>query len=277
MDWIAVPIEKNREDRYAHLMTGFFLKKAFFDSWDNLIALVVLNLAYLPVLLVVYGGLEMLAVNTAGGIAILLVALLLHAFLGSAISAQTMEHANYSRPGFALFMSSLRTLYRHAVVHALILLILLVMALFIIPFYLSHGTFITFAIAVLVFWVLLATSMAMMYYYPLATHMPKDRPLKTLRKSFLLVADNLGFSLLLALHHLVNLVLTLLFATIMPGVAGISLSRQVAVKLLMLKYDWLEEHPEGNRKDVPWEELLYEERERVGKRTLKGMIFPWKE
>ena len=39
-------------------MTGFFIKKAFFDGWDNLISLVVLNLGYLVVLLTLYGSLE---------------------------------------------------------------------------------------------------------------------------------------------------------------------------------------------------------------------------
>ena len=70
---------------------------------------------------------------------------------------------------------------------------------------------------------------------------------------------------------------TIVFATIIPGVSGISLSQQVAMKLLMFKYDFLEEHPNTPKKQLPWEELLFDERERVGKRTFKGMIFPWKE
>ncbi len=45
----------------------------------------------------------------------------------------------------------------------------------------------------------------------------------------------------------------------------------------MFKYDYIEAHPDTDRKHLPWEELLFEEREKVGTRTLKGMIFPWKE
>jgi hypothetical protein len=44
----------------------------------------------------------------------------------------------------------------------------------------------------------------------------------------------------------------------------------------MYKYDYLEKNP-GDRRRIPWDALLVEDRERVGKRTLKGMIFPWKE
>lgn len=258
-------------------MTGFFLKKAFFDSWDNLIALVFLNLGYLLVLLTLYSALELLTVSAFAGVAVMVVALALHSAFGGAVSVQTKEYADYNRPPFSHFLGAFKLMWRHSLVHFIITLLLVVMVLFVIPFYLAYASLVGFIIAVFVLWVVLATSMALMYYYPLAIHMPHDRPLKTLKKSYLILADNLGFSLLFGFHHLVNLALTILFATIMPGMAGIHLSRQVAVKLLMMKYDYLEEHPDVSRREIPWEELLFEERERVGKRTLRGMIFPWKE
>jgi hypothetical protein len=62
-----------------------------------------------------------------------------------------------------------------------------------------------------------------------------------------------------------------------PGVAGISLSRMDTTKLLMLKYDFLEANPDCTKKDINWEDLLYEERQLVGPRSFKGMIFPWKD
>ena len=49
------------------------------------------------------------------------------------------------------------------------------------------------------------------------------------------------------------------------------------MKLRLYKYDYLEENPDAKRNDIPWDALLIDERERVGKRTLRGMIFPWKE
>jgi len=49
------------------------------------------------------------------------------------------------------------------------------------------------------------------------------------------------------------------------------------VRLRLLKYDWLEAHPDANRKKIPWDELLIEEREKTGTRTLKNLIFPWKD
>jgi hypothetical protein len=52
---------------------------------------------------------------------------------------------------------------------------------------------------------------------------------------------------------------------------------QAGFKLRLLKYDYLENDSDANRKRIPWDALLIDERERVGKRSLRGMIFPWKE
>lgn len=68
-----------------------------------------------------------------------------------------------------------------------------------------------------------------------------------------------------------------LTALLMPGLSSVLLARQGALRILMKKYDYLEEEPEANRRKIPWDALLVEERELVGHRSLKGMIFPWKE
>ena len=38
----------------------------------------------------------------------------------------------------------------------------------------------------------------------------------------------------------------------------------------------LEANPDATKKDINWEDLLYEEKQLVGPRSLKNMIFPWK-
>ena len=73
------------------------------------------------------------------------------------------------------------------------------------------------------------------------------------------------------------LVVSFFTALLLPGIATIMLWWNIAFKLRLYKYDWLEQNPGANRRRVPWDALLVEDRERVGKRTLKGMIFPWKE
>ena len=89
--------------------------------------------------------------------------------------------------------------------------------------------------------------------------------------------DNPGFSIFLFLHCAVTFVVSFFLAFLLPGFAGIALTQDVALRLRLYKYDWLEVNPEAKRRDVPWEALLKEDQELVGKRTLKGMFFPWKE
>jgi len=93
---------------------------------------------------------------------------------------------------------------------------------------------------------------------------------------FLLLLDNPLFTVGLLIGSLVVFVLSAFTAFLLPGLATILLWWNVALKLRLYKYDHLEKHPD-DRRHIPWDGLLAEDRDRVGKRTLKGMIFPWKE
>ena len=258
-------------------MIGFFIKKAFFDGWDNLISLVVLNLGFLLVIAALFGALELLAISTLGGIVVIVVVIALYSFYLGAVSYQTKEYAWYTRPGFAHFWGAFRSLWRHSLLYTGLSLVIFALTVFVIPFYFSYNNFFGLVVSVFLFWLALLLVLALFYFYPLAVQMPQDKPLKSLRKSFILLVDNLGFTLFLALYKLFNLLVSILFATLIPGVGGLQLSGQIALKLLLFKYDYLEENPEANRKKIPWEALLFDEREKVGPRSFKGMIFPWKE
>lgn len=104
-----------------------------------------------------------------------------------------------------------------------------------------------------------------------------DKPLKTFKKSFIMAIGNLGTTLFLAVFNIIQIGLSVVTAGLLFGVTGISLANQDVFKLLLLKLNWLEENPEENIKNVNWEDILYEERENVGHRTIKNMIFPWKD
>jgi hypothetical protein len=73
------------------------------------------------------------------------------------------------------------------------------------------------------------------------------------------------------------LAVSLFLALLFPGPAGILLFLDEAMRLRLLKYDWLEANPDANRRKIPWDALLIEEREKTGTRSLKSFIFPWKD
>jgi hypothetical protein len=71
--------------------------------------------------------------------------------------------------------------------------------------------------------------------------------------------------------------ISLFLAFLAPGPAGALLFLDEAFRLRLLKYDYLEANPDANRKQIPWDALLIDERERTGTRTLRNFIFPWKD
>jgi len=144
------------------------------------------------------------------------------------------------------------------------------------PFYMKLGGIMGALAAGVIFWCAVIILLAVQYYIPLRARLGGGLK-KNLRKSFIVFFDNPGFSVFLFLYSAVNLALSFFLAFLIPGFAGVALAENVALRLRLYKYDWIEEHPDANRREIPWETLLEEDQDLVGKRTLKGMFFPWKE
>ncbi|HZJ87891.1 MAG TPA: hypothetical protein VFC80_01925 [Sphaerochaeta sp.] len=258
-------------------MVGFFIKKAFFDGWDNLIGLVVQNLGFLVIFFLGLGSLTLLGEHGMLAFGGLLVTGALLAFFAAGSSYLTWEYAHYRRGGWNGFVQGIRISWRHALLYWFLITLALTLIIFVIPFYLSYSNFLGIVLSILLFWLFLAIVLALPYYWPLFYSMQGDGPTKTLKKTFIILIDNLFFSIFLLIHQGITAAISIFLAGLAPGAAGLLMGQSVAVKILMFKYDWLEENPDADRKAVPWDELLYEERESVGHRTLRNMIFPWKD
>ncbi len=255
-------------------MTGFFIKKAFFDGWDHLWGLVALNLGALALL----AGfvLAPLALELPGGAVWPgLGFLLLSAY--SLVCAEVLrDAAEYRNLSLAAFREALRRRGGLGLAFGAALSAALVLFRISVPFYLSRGSFLGWFAAGTLFWCFLLVLLALQWFPAVRTLLPGPVG-ASVRKCFLLLADNLGFSILLALYSAAGLAISLFSAFLVPGLSGTVLGSVVALRLILKKYDWLEAHPGADRRRIPWEEILEEERDLVGKRTLKGMIFPWKE
>jgi hypothetical protein len=132
-----------------------------------------------------------------------------------------------------------------------------------------------FALAIL-FWMSVIWWMTAPFYLPVRTRLtPAIVP--ALKKSFIVTFDNAAFVIGVSIGAVVIAALSFFTAFLIPGIAGLAIWYQAALKLRLYKYDYLEANPEADRKSIPWDALLYDDRDRVGKRTLRGMIFPWKE
>ena len=257
-------------------MKGFFIKKAFFDGWDNLIGLVLFNLGYLALFLLLlfssYIGEKSMALMIASWVLLLFV----NAFYSGAVANAVYGYSCYKRNTWSDFKEGWSRYARHSLLYAFITLLLALIIFLVIPFYYTMGNAVSLVITVLLLWVVIIALLALPYYFALSSYLPGDRPMKTLKKCFIVLADNMGFSIMFLFYNIFCLALTVFTLGLIPGFAGMSLASHDAIKLIMLKYDYLEENPDTNRRHLSLDDILYEEREKIGPRSFKNMIFPWK-
>ncbi len=257
-------------------MIGFFIKKSFFDGWDNLITLLVLNLGFVAFLGIAYAAVLSFGVSLLLGVFLAVVTFGVgNIFIGS-VSLFVRHFSWYRRAGFQEFRECVREALRPSLLNALLMFFLLMLVFIVMPFYAGMQSLLGAGLTALLFWAAVFITMALFYYFPVVAQL-HETPRRALKKSFLLVFDNIGFSIFLLFYTFVNLLLSFATAFLIPGFSSILMTHQNAVKLLMYKYDYLEEHPDVSRRSIPWGALLMEEKEQVGHRTLRGMIFPWKE
>ncbi len=252
-------------------MFGFLIKKAFFDMWDNLFRILIMNLGYIVVLGIVY--LMATALPFAAWVS---VGAALVVVYSGAVSRMCAEIADYRQPGFAEFFGFVKESWPSSLLLALAIGVYGYIVSIAFSFYGGLKSIFGPLAVALLFWVTVAGLLAVQFYFPIQSRL--DRKFrKIVRKSFLVFFDNPGFSIGLAICSLIISAVSVFTALLLPGIATVLLWWNVAFKLRLYKYDWLEQNPGANRRRVPWDALLVEDRERVGKRTLKGMIFPWRE
>ncbi len=257
-------------------MFGFLLKKTFFDMWDNLFRIIILNAGFLACFALIFllpslfMEIPVLAYVTFFlGVAVL-------ALYTGASSRMTSEIADYKHPGFSDFLSFLKETYASSLLFAVVLAVYLFVVRYSFGFYGSLSSLFGPLAIALLFWITVGIILAGQFFFPLQSRL--DRKFRRIiRKSFILFIDNPLFSIGLLTGAAVTSIISVFSALLVPGISTLLLFWNVALKLRLYKYDYLEQNPQANRRRIPWDELLLEDRERLGKRTLKGMIFPWKE
>ncbi|MDR3276521.1 MAG: hypothetical protein LBT11_04840 [Treponema sp.] len=264
-------------------MIGFLIKKTFFDLWDNLLKLAAVNigfiasLAFLVFIPPLLASIPLLAI-LASLMGILWLAIY---FQAAALSLKTVS--DYSSFGVRDFFHNIKEGWKPGLVLGGLVSIMWLMASMIIPFYLDMGSLLGLFLAAVIFWALAIGVLALQFFFAIRSRLD-TKPLKIIKKCFLIFFDNAGFSLFSFIHNLVLLVISVLTAFLIPGPAGVLLYLDEALRLRLLKYDWLETNPpeaaaNGRRKrpQIPWDALLIDDREKTGTRSLRNFIFPWKD
>lgn len=275
------------------IMLGFFFKKNFYDGWDNVLFIFVPNLI-LDVFFLIGGGLFYLGtkVNGTAGIIIWGCTVLLVITAGSILSLAWAESAakiaDYESAEIKPFFTSLKTCIKDGILYGIVLFAVLLVSAAGIIFYfrpVSGATlpFIGLMAGSVFFWIML-TIISALFWYPSLRAIMHNPFKKSIKKCFIILFDNIGSCVVLGIYNIFLLIISIVMVGLAPGLGGIGLSRVNFLRILLKKYDYLEiaEKEAAGKKPVfrnkiPWQELLKEDIEITGSRSIKSFFMPWKE
>ncbi len=257
-------------------MFKFLIKKSFFDGWDNFLPLFLSNITFSIVAVVFYTTVRanmQLQIGTFALICALFFLIL--CFIALGISGSVHKWANYSSEFFEGFKNAAKKTQHLFFFYALAVLVFFCIV-FLIPFYLSSHSYMGIIITVIMFWAFLLIIPSMQYYFPLANIMDEDTAFMTFKKCLALTLNNKLFTLGLTIKTIVELAISICTCFIVPGFAGIALSHADAVKLLLIRHNYMREYA-IEKKDINIYRLLEEENTKLGPRSIRNMIFSWKD
>lgn len=257
-------------------MTSFLIKKNFFDTWDNAFKIAIVNFGFIASLTVTVFLPSLFIKLPLFEMGALLIGIILSFIYLSTAALSLKNISDYSSFGFADFFTNLKTAWPSGLVLGALFFLAFVLCTLVIPFYLAMESMLGLMLAAFVFWAIVIATLALQFFFAIRFRL--NTALKgTIKNCFILFFDNPMFCVFSLIHNLFALALTVPLAFLVPGPAGILLFLDQGLRLRLLKYDWLKENAEANKRNIPWDTILAEEREKTGTRSFRNFIFPWKD
>ena len=256
-------------------MIGFLIKKSFYDSWDNLFRLASINIGFIAFIAIPVFIPHLLGSVTILSISVMVIGILWCFIYFAAASFTVKSVSDYKTFGFKDFTQNLKRAWLPGLIMGGFAALFVLLIAIAIPFYLSIGSVVGLLLASVVFWTMIVCIVALQFFLAIVGRLDGNI-LKALRKCFIIFFDNPLFCIFSLIYSVIIIALSTFLGLVFPGPAGLLLFLDEGLRLRLLKYDYLEENPEANRKDIPWDTLLIDDRDKTGSRTLRNFIFPWK-
>ena len=168
---------------YYRPMIGFFLKKNFFEGWDNFLPLILFN----GVLILIGSAFFTLAYAVSEmpvlSVLILFICILLMGILLLAISNLMSRIADYKSFSFKEIGGEIKHTWRHGVLFALIETFCWVVAGVAVPYYFSFHNFLGLFLGVSVVWIFVVIQLSRLWLFSITSRLEK-KFLKCLKKLF---------------------------------------------------------------------------------------------
>jgi len=198
-----------------------------------------------------------------------------------AFGSNSRKIADFNTPNVKLFFKTIGHVWKFAFGSGVFFSVIGIMIVNAINYYWRQFGMFGSIIAVILCVFLFIAVCSLQYFIPLYFLQDNNNFKKCLKKSFIIFFDNPGFSIFMLLYHAFLGALSMLLLLIIPGFTGIQVSMMNALRLRLKKYDWLDEHPgyindSEKRANVPWGELIAEDKESLGNRKFSSLLYSWK-
>lgn len=274
-------------------MYNIFFRKNFYDGWDNVMYFFIPNLI-IDALVIICTGIASLGVTVfkdQGFFLYIWIFLGLLLITGSstvtlAWAETAKELADYGTISFKEFFNNIKLCIKDGIKFGLTLFIIAVASFTGAMYFLKpqdgNVSFAGLLSGILYIWCAVTILMALSWYPSLRAQMHNSFA-KSIKKCFIIFFDNTLFSLILVIYNLFLSVISVIMLGLAPGMCGLELARANAIRLILKKYDYLDELDKkgvplnSKERKISWKELLREDYEANPVRSFNAFIFPWKE
>jgi len=258
----------------------FFIKKNFYDGWDNMLTLIVVNLVVMAASLGLLSLIYALQESIPLIVALILIFGIVLSILALASGEVASSAANFGSAHIADFFRAIPSCIADGIFFGLVIAVIGAASYVCIPFYFAQKTLPAMFIGSMFVWLVVFTLLSLQWFVAIRSLMHNNFK-KCLKKCFLIFFDNIWFSLFTAAYTFFLFVLSIFFLGLLPSLSGIALAQVNALRLRLYKYDYHEAHPElktpKEKRCIPWDELLQNDKDTLGPRSFKSLVFPWKE
>ena len=255
-------------------MFSFMIKKTFFDWWDNFFFFFLLNIGYILVLVLLFSISSPFSDSLLVSSLVFFLKIELFSVYTGVIAQVTREISDYRSVGWDDFFQYFKSSYKTSLFLGAFLFCFFLPITLLSSYYQQTQSFWEMILSWIYFWIMLAILLIFQWFFPLEARL-QPTLVQNSKKCLLFFLDNTVFSVGTFIGGGVLFILSFVTGFLLPGIAVVLLWLNVAAKLRLYQYDYLENHPDANRRVIPWEELLHHDHEIIGKRTLKGIILPW--
>ncbi|MBC6720542.1 hypothetical protein [Treponema sp. Marseille-Q4130] len=258
----------------------FFIKKNFYDGWDNILTLIVVNIVVMAASLGLLSLIYALHRSTPLVIALIIIFGIVISILALAAGEIASSAANFGSAHIADFFRAIPSCIADGIRFGLVLAVVGAASYVCIPFYFVQKTLPAMFIGSMFVWLVIFTLLSLQWFVAIRSLLHNNFR-KCIKKCFLIFFDNIWFSLFMAAYTFFLTALSVFLLGLLPSLSGIAMAQVNAFRLRLYKYDYYEAHPElktpKEKRCIPWDELLQNDKETLGPRSFKSLIFPWKE